>query len=348
MLRALASTKAIPETRRLLLVAAGLAFAAAIFGSLPAGASGPTSRAEDTALVAFTSPLAGPSGDDTIFLTVPGRQWTPDRIAAEAPLPAPTPTVLTAPPPQVPVTPILPPPPPPPPPAPAPAPAAPPPPVPVPSGLPYPHGLLGYDISWPQCSTGLPPASSVAVVGVTGGKAFTTNSCFGREAAWAGPGGSFYVNLNSPDAHDDPGRFAGGPAGNCAGGDYRCDSYNYGYHTVQEAMAFARSEGHGSHTWWLDVETGNTWSPDGTANDDVIAGAIQAVHEAGDLAGVYSTSRQWVDIAGSGYRPGVPAWYPTGEATSSPNAWCAASSFAGGPVYMVQLAAGGFDGDYTC
>lgn len=348
----MASTTPIPEARRLLLVAAGLAVGAAIFGSLPAagaggdGSTGPSQGAQ-VGLTSFTSPLAGPSGDDTIFLTVPGRQWTPARIAAEAPLPAPVPTVLTAPPPQVPVTPILPPPPPPPA---APAPAAPaaPPPAPVPSGLPYPHGLLGYDISWPQCSLGLPPASSVAVVGVTGGKAFTTNPCFGREAAWAGPGGSFYVNLNSPDAHDDPGRFASGPAGNCAGGDYRCDSYNYGFHTAQQAMAFARSQGHDSHTWWLDVETGNTWSPDGTANDNVIAGAIQAVHEAGHLAAVYSTSRQWGDIAGSGYRPGVPVWYPTGEATSSPNAWCAASSFTGGPVYMVQLSAGGFDGDYTC
>jgi hypothetical protein len=188
----------------------------------------------------------------------------------------------------------------------------------------------------------------VAVVGVTGGKAFTTNPCFGQEAAWAGPGGSFYVNLNSPAQGDDPRTFATGPAGSCSPGNYRCASYNYGYHTVQQAMAFARAAGRGSRTWWLDVETGNTWSPDGIANDNVIAGAIEAAHDAGAIAAVYSTSRQWQEIAGSDYRPGVPVWYPTGVVTSSPNAWCAPASFTGGPVYMVQVVAGPFDGDYTC
>jgi hypothetical protein len=349
--RVLVSTNPIPEASRLLLVVTALALAAGVLGSRPAaGASSPSDApAAIDLLTSFTSPLAGPSGTGTIFLTVPGRQWRPDRIAAESPLPVPAPTVLTPPPPQAPVPPLLPPPPPPPPPPPAPAPSTPPPPAPAPpSGLPWPHGARGFDISWPQCGLAYPPAATVAVVGVTGGKAFTTNPCFGQEAAWAGPGGSFYVNLNSPTAGDDSHRFSSGPAGTCAPGDYRCASYNYGYRTVQTAMTFARDAGHGSQTWWLDVETGNKWSPDGIANDNVIAGAIQAVHAAGAVAAVYSTNRQWSEIAGSDYRPGVPVWYPTGGATSSPNAWCAASSFTGGPVYMVQLAADGFDGDYTC
>jgi hypothetical protein len=207
--------------------------------------------------------------------------------------------------------------------------------------------VTGYDISWPQCGLSFPPASPIAVVGATNGQAFTTNPCFAQEAAWAGAGASFYVNLNGPGG-PDPRRFDSGPAGVCAPNNVRCASYNYGYHTVQAAVYYAKVTGHSAPMWWLDVETQNAWTTDAIANDNVIAGAIQAVHEAGAQAAVYSTARQWSEIASSDYRPGVPVWYPTGQVTSAPNDWCVPSSFTGGPVYMVQVVAGPFDGDYTC
>ena len=214
------------------------------------------------------------------------------------------------------------------------------------SGAPYAHAATGYDISWPQCGQAYPPPSNVAVVGVTGGSAFTSNPCFGSEAAWGGPTLTLYMNLNSPQGSNSA-QFGQGPAGVCAPGDLNCDSYNFGYNSARAAISSAQAAGHTGHTWWLDVETGNYWTSDVGANDQVIAGAIAAVHQSGYAAAIYSTNLQWSQIAG-GYAPGVPVWYPTGQATSTPSSWCSVSSFAGGPVYLVQSAAGPYDGDYSC
>jgi hypothetical protein len=98
--------------------------------------------------------------------------------------------------------------------------------------------------------------------------------------------------------------------------------------------------------WWLDVETGNNWSTDTTSNAQVIAGALAAVRAAGGSPAVYSTARQWAQIAGD-YAPGVPAWYATGAALGSPQPWCG-TSFTGGPVVLVQGGSGSFDGDAAC
>ena len=216
----------------------------------------------------------------------------------------------------------------------------------VPSGAPYAHAATGYDISWPQCGGAYPPSSPVAVVGVNGGSAFTVNPCFGSEAAWGGPGLTVYLNLNSPQGSDSS-QWGQGPAGNCALGDLACASYNFGYNTTKDSVTVSRFAGHNPGTWWLDVETGNYWTSDPAANDQVIAGAIAAVRDVGGNAAIYSTAYQWNQIAG-GYVPSVPVWYPTGQATSTPGSWCSGSSFAGGPVYLVQSAAGPYDGDYSC
>jgi hypothetical protein len=214
------------------------------------------------------------------------------------------------------------------------------------SGPPYAHAATGYDISWPQCGSSYPPPSNVAVVGVNGGAAFTTNPCFDSEAQWGGPGLTVYLNLNSPQGNDST-QWGQGPAGTCATGDLNCESYNYGYNTAESSISTAQGSGHGSRTYWLDVETGNYWTSDTGANDQVIAGALAAIHQAGYAAAIYSTNYQWGQIAGN-YVPSVGVWYPTGQATSSPSAWCSNSSFAGGPVYLVQSAAGSYDGDYSC
>ena len=216
----------------------------------------------------------------------------------------------------------------------------------VAAGPPYAAGQSGYDISWPQCGGSFPPQAPVAVVGVNGGSAFTANPCFNSEASWGGSALTMYLNLNSPQG-SSAGQGAQGPAGNCASGDLNCESYNYGYNAAANSIATAHSAGFTTGTWWLDVETGNYWTSDTAANDQVVAGALAAVRTAGYSSALYSTAYQWSQIAGS-YDPSVPVWYPTGQATSSPNSYCASSSFAGGPVYLVQSAAGGYDGDYSC
>ena len=211
---------------------------------------------------------------------------------------------------------------------------------------PYAPGATGYDISWPQCGGAYPPPSAVAVVGVNGGSAFTDNTCFASEAAWGGAGLSVYLNVNSPQG-SNPSQWDEGPDGSCTIGDLSCESYNYGYNTAQLSMATARAAGYGTQTWWLDVETGNYWTSDTAANDQVIAGAVAAITSAGGTAAIYSTDYQWGEIAGT-YVPNVSAWYPTGLAASASSSWCAGTSFAGGPIALVQGAAGPYDGDYSC
>jgi hypothetical protein len=213
-------------------------------------------------------------------------------------------------------------------------------------GNPYGAAASGYDISWPQCGGAYPPSAPVAVVGVNDGTAFSANPCFDSEATWAGGALSVYVNLNAPQG-SDPAEWDQGPAGSCSVGDLPCESYNYGYNTVADSIAAAAFDGHPSHAWWLDVETANYWTSDTEANAQVIAGALRAVADAHDQAAIYSTSSQWEEIAGS-YVPGTPVWYPTGTVAASYTPWCTGSSFAGGPVYLVQHGAGSFDGDYSC
>jgi len=218
---------------------------------------------------------------------------------------------------------------------------------PVPAtGGPYAHAAVGFDISFPQCNKDYPVRSAVAIVGANNGSAFTTNPCFASEAAWAGPNLSVYLNVNSPQGQDSV-EWRTGPDGTCAAGDVTCMSYNYGFNAAQHSIAIVRSAGSRPHTWWLDVETSNYWSADTAANDAVIAGMIAAIRLAGGAPAIYSTNHQWGQIAGA-YVPNLPVWYATGVSTFFPQRWCSSTSFAGGPVDLVQGRAGSFDGAYEC
>jgi hypothetical protein len=210
----------------------------------------------------------------------------------------------------------------------------------------YASGATGFDVSWPQCAAALPPPSTIAVVGINDGTANTFNPCFRTEASWAGLELSVYINVNSPNPAI-PSQWAQGPAGACAPTDARCSSYNYGFNSTRGAIDMVRSEGFKPHTWWLDVETLNAWSPDPGANAQAVAGALDAIARSGGRAAIYSTTLQWNEIAG-GYRPGVPAWYATGEPLTTPEQLCSGTSFSGGPVELVQGLAGSFDSDYAC
>ncbi|MHB8295959.1 MAG: hypothetical protein ACYDH5_15345 [Acidimicrobiales bacterium] len=218
---------------------------------------------------------------------------------------------------------------------------------------PYPSGSTGYDISWPQCGSAYPGAPfTVAIVGVNGGRPFTTNPCLASEAAWAGQGLNLYVNMSAPSGTSASEALTG-PAGACTSGDLTCQAYNYGYKAAAYSVAAARSAGLTASSWWMDVETGNAWYyhinvANPTALDaQVLGGAIRAFNASGITVGIYSTPSQWGTIAGN-YNPGLPSWQATGVATSRPQAWCSSQSFAGGPTWLVQDSVGSFDGDYAC
>ena len=207
-------------------------------------------------------------------------------------------------------------------------------------------GAVGYDISWPQCHDALPAPSTLAIVGINNGTAFTTNPCFKKEAAWAGLNLSVYINLSAPDPKH-PDQFANGPAGGCPPGASVCDFYNYGYNAATNAVENIFLHGYAPRDIWLDVETSNIWSADTWLNDQVISGAISALQHAGATPGLYSTPYQYSKIAGS-FRASVPEWLATGVGLTAPSPGCATPSFTGGRVILVQGTLGSFDGDFAC
>ena len=54
--------------------------------------------------------------------------------------------------------------------------------------LPYARGAVGFDISFPDCERAVLPSGSFGIVGLNGGRPFTTNPCLGREYGWAASG----------------------------------------------------------------------------------------------------------------------------------------------------------------
>ena len=211
---------------------------------------------------------------------------------------------------------------------------------------PYPSGATGYDISWPQCGGRYPPRdSTIAVVGVNDGRAFTANPCLASEAAWAGGRLSLYLNIDSPQG-PDPTRWMEGPAGACGPSDLTCQGYNFGWNAAAWSVSGAAAAGVQAATWWIDVETANYWSPDTSANAAVVRGAIDALTTRALAVAVYSTDYQWHRIVGA-YQPAVPAWVATGGARD-PASHCRATAFTGGSTWLVQYGSGPYDDDYAC
>ncbi len=213
----------------------------------------------------------------------------------------------------------------------------------------FPGGSTGYDISFPQCGGPFPSLTyTFGIVGATGGKAFTHNSCLATQYQWATKSGrqpSLYVNLKSPIG-TSANEALTGPAGNCTPQDMACQADNFGYKTALDAVAYARSQHATAASWWLDIETMSSWSPDTTMNARVIASAIRFLQTEGKPIGIYSSPLQWIEIAGS-YQPGLPVWVAMAPSAAAAPGYCT-REFAGGQVQLVQYIVGGFDVNYAC
>ena len=160
---------------------------------------------------------------------------------------------------------------------------------------------LGFDISYPQCGGPDPSAPAFAIVGVNGGRAFSTNPCLAHQYVWATTASSpvqphvgFYMNTGNPGPDLSP-RWP--PAGTtspqpCDGSWSTACAYDYGWLAAQDAYARARSvagDGAALGTWWLDVEAANSWSNDTSTNAADLQGAITALHAAGvGTVGIYA------------------------------------------------------------
>jgi hypothetical protein len=211
------------------------------------------------------------------------------------------------------------------------------------------------DLSYPACEDVLPAApQTFGIIGVTGGRAFTTNSCLIKEFAWAQTAQiapTFFMNLNSPSGAVAF-KAKTGPKGNCAPTDDICLSYNFGWHAARLAYAAAQSQETAAGMWWLDIEEMNTWSETNLpANAQVIQAAIDYLKSQNRTVGLYSTSKQFGEIAGT-YSPGLPVWVAGAPDSATAPTYCdAAHAFAGGTVWLVQYPSGdtgGNDADYAC
>lgn len=238
----------------------------------------------------------------------------------------------------------------------------------------------GYDISYPQCSQAYPQKASFGVVGVNDGIAWSTNPCLASEYSWASslagaPG--LYMNTANPapsSKHYWPVSGSSDPA-LCKEATSTADpgcAYDYGWHTAAAAVGIAGSAispgAATSATWWLDVETSNTWNGSTSANAADLQGSIDYLRSHGvATVGVYSTSYQWGQITG-GYTVANSAtyaqtWAPeftslygigaspdwvAGAGSARQAARYCGNSFTGVAVRLTQYPSGGFDADYRC
>jgi hypothetical protein len=115
---------------------------------------------------------------------------------------------------------------------------------------------VGYDLSYPQCETALPPPASFAILGVNGGLANNPNPCLTQQLTWASaasglqrpalPGLSFYLNAADPGnaVADWPSPVAGPasvetPYGLCDGSWSRACAFSYAMRRAAYSYALA-------------------------------------------------------------------------------------------------------------
>jgi hypothetical protein len=236
-----------------------------------------------------------------------------------------------------------------------------------------------YDVSYPQCGTTLPRDHAFGVVGVNGGLSTRANPCLASQLTWAWgstgavltqPRAQLYLNTANPGELLDQvttwPKTGTTPYGACDGTNSQACSWQYGLERAQNSIASffvpaartATVDGRpSSYTWWLDVETMNTWqSGSGAAlarNRATLEGMTTFQTSQGGLVGIYSTGQQWSQIVGT-----VPAGSPLigrdswlAGATSRAGAQTAcrkAPLVTGGRVTLGQYVQSGLDHDLSC
>ncbi len=207
----------------------------------------------------------------------------------------------------------------------------------------YQSGTTGVDVSYPNCSARIPNVA-FGIVGVTGGLVYSENGCLAAEAAHFG-NLSLYVNTGlNADPVGSP-YYREAQAG--CNGDVYCAAYNYGRNAAEDAIAYANGQGVQATTWWLDVETGNTWNADTAQNRQSLQGEYDVLSANGWIVGAYSTTAQWNSITGT-WLNGWPNWGATTWRTASQaKTYCKGHQFTGGPTYLIQYS-GRLDQDYAC
>lgn len=224
----------------------------------------------------------------------------------------------------------------------------------------------GNDISWPQCGKTLPKGQLFGIVGVNAGLANATNSCFATELAWANnsAGGTkqdkaaLYVNTANPGntVTDWPTIGTLNQYGTCSGGDDQACAYQYGWNMAElDAQTRIGTNSPSNFKWWLDVETNNSWETGQTGIANNVAdleGMVNYFTSTGGRVGLYSTSYQWGQIAGtvspSSSLYGLDSWLAGASSLSGAKANCSLPGLTGGKTTVTQYVSRRVDYDYSC
>lgn len=204
---------------------------------------------------------------------------------------------------------------------------------------PYTPGTVGYDVSYPNCTA--TPTGAFGIVGVNGGRPFSYNSCFSSEYSHATAFGapSAYINTAYSGAYGRNITSQCATAPSTIAGKAARQAWSIGCSEADTSYAHA---GVTPAMWWLDVETGNSWSSSNlTLNQDAIQGAVDRLSETGLPVGVYSTASMWRTITGGSFTPrGLAADWVAAGSCSTP--------FTSSPVWLTQGTSGGIDSDTAC
>lgn len=213
----------------------------------------------------------------------------------------------------------------------------------------YQSGSSGVDVSYPNCSSAISKVS-FGVVGTEGGLGFSQNPCLSAEAARF-TNLSLYANTGYPGAASaNAQKYANSPK-ICVASDLNCIAYNYGYNQGLYAYNYAVSQNARSATWWLDVETANSWTTDVLQNQNSLQGEHDALAANGaTTVGVYSTSAQWNSITGT-WKNGWANWGATSwTSATQAQTYCTGHEFTGGQSLLMQFKSkrASIDQDVAC
>lgn len=233
------------------------------------------------------------------------------------------------------------------------------------------QGLLGNDVSWPQCGRHFPMGQAFAIVGVNNGLANTTNPCLAEQLEWAEtsagltgqPKVALYVNTANPGhagswwptSNEYPaGSAIHNPYGKCEAPNIsEACAYMYGYAKAYDDADVRGISKPSEYLWWLDVETGNTWSTNRDANRAVLEGMTHFFLSIQADVGIYSTGYQWGQIVGkvsssSSLYP-LPSWLAGALSAEGAKANCSNTPLTGGGrVTLTQFVSRGFDYNHSC
>lgn len=232
-----------------------------------------------------------------------------------------------------------------------------------------PPPLTGNGISWPQCNKTLPKTQAFGIVGVNNGLANNTNPCLSTQLAWANqskggtgqPLTALYVNTANPGltgswwptSNTYGNTTVGSPYGTCDGTDTAACAYMYGYAKAYDDATIRGVSNPSGYTWWLDVETINSWETNTASNAADLEGMTAYFQSIGAHVGLYSTSYQWGKIAGAvsatSNLNNLQSWIPGSRSASNAKANCALAPLTSGSrVTLTQYVSSSLDYDYSC